>query len=164
MPAVSALAIHNLKAPDLLGNPALLLVLSNVGDEALALALDLPALLEELVGDLVQRDPAAAARDGAKQPVGVVAREVVEAAVLLRARQARRRLLDVDVRDDVGGRVGRLGRALVLLDLEGDGGQVDALADQVADTLQGEHRLRGVGERLVLRCVCAVSGGAFLPC
>lgn len=163
MSAVSTLTINNLESPDLLSNPALLLVLSNVGDEALALALDLPALLEELVSDLVQADPAAAARHGTKQPVGVVAREVVEAAVLLRARQARRGLLDVDVRDDVGGGVGRLGRALVLLDLEGDGGQADALADQVADALQGENRLRGVGERLVL-CVivCAVSGDAFL--
>lgn len=154
MSAVSALAIHNLESPDLLSNPALLLILSNVGDEALTLTLDLPALLEELVGDLVQRDPAAAARDGTKQPVGVVAREVVEAAVLLRARQARRGLLDVDVRDDVGGGVGRLGRALVLLDLDGDGGQADALADEVADALQGEHRLRGVGERLVLCVLC----------
>src|SRR5262245_26921328 len=110
MSAVPALATDILKAPDLLGNPPLLLVLGKIVDEALAITLNDPVLLQELVTDLIQRDPAASAHNSAKQPVGVLAWVVVEAAVLLRARQAGRGLLDIDVHDDVGGRVGRLGR------------------------------------------------------
>lgn len=138
--AVPTLATNDLEAPDLLSGPALLLVLCDVGNE-LAVALNLPALLEEVVRDLIQLSPAAAALDGAKQPVGVLALKVVEAPVLLCAGQTRGGLLDVDVGDDVGGRVGSAGRAFVLLYLDGDGGQTDSLADQEADALKGKHRL-----------------------
>lgn len=148
-PAVPTLVPNSLEAPDLLGSPAFLLVLGRVCDEQ-AVVLNLPALLEVLVRDVAQFLPAAAALDGAKQPVGVLALKVVEAAVLLRAGQARRGLRDVDVGDDVGGRVGRAGRALVLLYLDGDGGEADAHADQETDALEFKHRLRGVRERFVL--------------
>lgn len=147
--AVPTLAIDELEAPDLLGSPALLLVLRRVCNKQ-TVALNLPALLEELVRDLVQLRPAAAALDVAKQPVGVLALKVVKAAVLLRAGQARGGLRNVDVGNDVGRRVGRAWRALVLLYLDGDGGQADSLADQKADALEGKYRLRGVREGLVL--------------
>lgn len=140
IPAVPTHAINDLEAPDLLGNPTLLLVLGDVCNE-LAVALNLPALLEELVRDVVQLRPAAAALDSAEQPVSVLALKVVEAAVLLRAGQARGGLQDVDVDDDVGDGAGRAGRALVLLYVDGDGGETDALADQEADALKGKYRL-----------------------
>lgn len=78
--------------------------------------------------------------------------DLVEAALLPRALEAGGGdLLDVDVRDGVGGGGGGRGGALVLGDLEGDGGVGDGLAEEEGDALEGEAGLDAVGELLVLR-------------
>lgn len=75
---------------------------------------------------------------------------VVDAAALVGRAEPRGRLLDINVREDLGGCVGRLGRRLVLVDVEGDAGQADALAGEVADALEGEEGVCAAGEGLVL--------------
>lgn len=148
MPHVPPLAVDLLKAPDLGGDPSIALALDVAADE-LGLV-GQPALLEEVVVDLVEGDELGVALDVAKQPVRVLAERLVEATVLLGARQARGRLHNVDVGEEVGRRVGRLGRGSVLVDVEGDGGNVDALAREVADALEREDGLGAIGESLVL--------------
>ena len=112
----------------------------------------LPVLLQELVVELGDTGPGAAALDAAKQPVRVRAELVVEAAVLLGALDAAGDdLRDVDVDDVVGGGVWGLGRGRVLGHVEGDGGGGEGLAGEPADALEGEDGLNGVGEGLVLR-------------
>lgn len=121
------------------------------GPRRLRLALQPPAL-EELVLDLRERDELGVALDVAEDPVRVGADDLVEAALLPRALEAGGGdLLDVDVRDGVGGGGGGRGGALVLGDLEGDGGVGDGLAEEEGDALEGEAGLDAVGELLVLR-------------
>ena len=139
-----------MEPPDLPSGPSVVLAVDLAVDEVLAFALHLPAALEVLVVDLVEADPAGLAGAVAEEPVGVVAPCVVDAAALVRGAEPRGGLLNVDVRDDVGGRVGRLGGRLVLVDVEADAGHGDALADQESDALEGQDGLRAVRERLVL--------------
>lgn len=112
----------------------------------------LPVLLQEVVIEIGDGHPGAAALDVAKQPVRVLAPVVVEAAVLLGAGEAAGDGLgNVDVGDDVGAGVGGLGRRLVLVHVKGDGGGAEGLADDPADALEGEDGLNGAGEGFVLR-------------
>lgn len=139
---VPPLAVDDLEPPDLAGRPAVVEALDVAHDE-LGLAV-LPALLEELVGDLgLGGDPPRAALDAAEQPVAVLAEGVVEGAVLGGALDAaRRRLLDVHVRHP--------GLVDVLLDVQRHRRQADGLARQPAHALQRQGRVGRVGEGLVL--------------
>lgn len=148
VPAVPPLAVDLLEAPDLPGLPALGGVLG-LAEEVGAVGV-LPARLEVLVLDLGELDEAALAADVAEEPVRVLAVDVVEAAVLVRGGEARGRLGDVDVRHHVRRGAGRLGGRLVLVHLDDDAGDVDGLAEEVAQALEGEGRVGRVRELLVL--------------
>jgi hypothetical protein len=148
--AVSPLPLDDLEPPNLPGDPAVVLAVDLAEDEGLTLTLNLPALLEVLIVDLVQADPTCLAGDVAEEPVRVVTPYVVNAAALVGRAEARGGLLNVDVGEDVAGGVGRLGGSLVLVDVECDAGHADALADQEADTLKKQDGLRAIRERLVL--------------
>lgn len=146
---MAPLAVDLLEAPDLVGDPLVVLRLDVAQNQRLALALDQPSLLQVLVGDVVEADPAGAALDVAKEPVRVLAPRVVEAAALLGAHAAGR-LVNVNVPAGLAGLVGRVGRRLVLVGLEGQRGGEDALAHEVADALDDEAGLARVGVGVVL--------------
>lgn len=82
----------------------------------------------------------------------MLAEDVVQAAFLRRALDAAcADLLDLDVRDGAAaGFGGRRGRRVEVLDVEGECGRADGFAGQPADSLEGEHRVKGAGLRLVL--------------
>lgn len=177
---VPPLAPDVLEAPDLRRRPAVAHADDVVEDDGVVVAVARrePARPEVLVADVGEPRPARPALDGAKEPVAVGARVVVEAAQLLRRRQARRRLPYVNVRKGAVARGARglrglllgralvllgralvlLGRPLVLLDREADGGEADGLARQIADALDGEPRVGRVGQLLVLFGGRSVSG------
>jgi hypothetical protein len=140
MPHVPPLTLDLLEAPDLSSNPAIVEAFSDTLDE-FAFALNEPALLEKIVLDLVKSDETRAALDVTEQPIRVLAVIEVETAVLLGTCQARGRLGDVNMGDDVGGSVGCLGRGIVLVNIEGDCSHADSLASEVSNALEGEDRL-----------------------
>lgn len=147
--AVVSLSLDGLEAPDLVCRPAVVVVL-DIGADVLAVDLGLPPFLEVLVLALLEGNPLGLAADIAKQPVAVLAVDVIGAAVLLGGGQAAGALDNVNVGDHVGGLVGRVRRALVLRYVERDGGHEDALAHKVADALEDKARLRRIGQRMVL--------------
>lgn len=119
-----------------------------------------PVALQELIRDLRKRNELGVALDVAKDPVRMGADDLVKAALLPRALEARGGdLLDIDVRDGVGGGGGGLGGTLVLGDLEGDGGVGDGLAKEEGDALEGEAGLDAVGQLVVLQGVSEVRQG-----
>jgi len=125
-----------------------------VQNEVLSTRLALqPPLLQVLVVNLVERDPARAAFNLAEEPVAVLAPLPVKATPLVGRAETRGGLLDVDVGEYVGRGVGRLRRRLVLVNVEFNTGQADGLADKKANALEREDRLGAVREGLVLRCV-----------
>lgn len=142
VPHIPPLALHNLETPDLGSRPAVIDRLDPRRDPLGAAVL--PALGQERVAHLQRaRLPLGAALHFAEEPVAVLAVLVVEGAVLGRALDAaRRRLLDVDVRQ---ARVVR-----VLLGVEADGGEADGLAREPADALEREAGVDVAGERFVL--------------
>lgn len=140
MPHVPPLTLDILEAPDLSSDPAIVETFGDALDE-LTLVLDEPALLKKVVLDLVKSDEAGAALDVAEQPIRVLAVVEVQTAVLLCACQARGRLGDVDMGDDVGGSVGCLGRGTVLVNIDGDCSHANSLASEVSNALEGEDRL-----------------------
>lgn len=149
--AISSLPIDRLETPNLLRNPSVVHALHVAKQIRLRLVLDRqPVALQVRILDFIQRNPARLALNVAKEPVRVGAEVVVEAALLVGRGQSAGGLIDVDVRVDVGAGVGGCGRGFVDVDIEVYGSQVDALADNVADALEGEDGLRAVGEGLVL--------------
>lgn len=134
MPHISPFAVDLLEAPDLISDPAVVDAFSDALDE-LAIALDKPASLEEVLLNLIKSDEPGSTPDGAEEPVRVLAVVEIEAAVLVSARQARGRLGDVDVCENVGGCVGGLGRGVVLVDVDGDGSQANCLTSEISDAL-----------------------------
>lgn len=101
VPHMSPLAVDLLEAPDLISDPAVVDAFSDALDE-LAIALGKPASLEEVLLNLIKSDEPGSTLDGAEEPVRVLAVVEVEAAVLMSAAQARGRLGDVDVGENVG--------------------------------------------------------------
>ena len=134
VPAVPALALDVLEAPDLAGLPAVADAL-DVALDGLALGgLGEPALAEEVVLDVGELDPVGLAADLAEDLVLVLARLAVELAQLGGALDAAGgRLFNVDV-DDAG-------RVLVLLDVQGDGRHANGFARHPADALLGARAL-----------------------
>lgn len=59
-------------------------------------------------------------------------------------------LFDVDVGEEFGGGVGRVGGCGVLVDVECDGGGVDGSVEELGDVLDGEDGVDGIGEGFVL--------------
>lgn len=140
---MSPLAIDSLETPNLGRRPAIALALYMTQDEVLLSWCSLrdPVLLQKSIIHFIEANPAGLALDGTKEPIRVLAENVVEAAQLGGGGETGSGLLNVDV-DDVIGAGGRgLGGAGVLVDSYGDFGETDALADEEADALESESRL-----------------------
>lgn len=152
---VATLPIYLLESPDLGSSPSGILAL-NMAQDKLAIALDLPPILQVRLLNLIQGDPGTPALDMAKQPVSVVAVGVIQASLLLGVGKPRSRLIDVDVGEDVGGLIRRLGGSLVLVHGDADGRIADASADEVSDTLDGQGGISRLGQLLVLDCCAKV--------
>lgn len=156
--AVASLPVNSLESPDLFRSPGhmslgrVLRIAHNKGSNQLlgGIALDLPAALEKVVVDIVNRHPLRLAPNLAEDLVGVVARNVVEAALLLGGGDTSGRLVQVDVSDNVGGGVSLLGGCLVLVDVEGDGGEGDGGAHHVSHALDDEAGVGGSRKGFVL--------------
>lgn len=156
--AVASLAIDGLETPNLFRRPdditrirSLRLALHEGSDQLLGvIALDFPTALEEIILDVVNRHPLRLALDLAKDLVVVLARHVVEAALLLGGGDTGGRLVQVDVGDDVGGRVSLLRGCLVLVDFDGDGGHGDTSAGEVTNTLESQAGVCIAGDGFVL--------------
>jgi hypothetical protein len=134
---VAALAVDVHEAPDLDGLPAVLVRGDGVLDQV---ALSDPALLEEVVGELLLLDEDGGGFGVAEDPVGALLGDTVEGALLVGGLEAGSGLVGLDLGDAAD---------VVLLELDLDGGGADGLADDEADTLDAETLVNGVGELLV---------------
>lgn len=158
IPYVFPLALDHLEPPDLRRRPAAVLaldirddVLLAVGAALLLVPLQEPCL-QILVVDVLDVQPPRLPLDRPKEPVAVVAEEVVEAALLRGALDAARAdLVDLDVRDGAArGLSGRGGRRVEVLDVERERAGRDRLAGQPADALEGEDWVKVAGLGFVL--------------
>lgn len=128
MPAVPALALDVLEAPDLVGLPAAADALDVALDGLALQRLREPALFEKVLFHVGDLDPVGLAADLAEDLVLVLARLAVELAQLGGALNAARgRLLNVNVHG--------AGVVFVLLDVQGDGRHANGFARHPADAL-----------------------------
>lgn len=149
-PRIVPLPIHDSESPDLPPRPALLLIVHETLHEQLSIRARLllitrqPALLQEVIGDVLEARPAGLPHQLAEDMVLVLALRPVQRALLRRALDApRRRLVDVDVRHPV---------FQVLLRVQRDGREADGFARPPSDALEDEDGIGVVREGFIL-CV-----------
>lgn len=138
-----SLTIYDLEPPDLSGSPAVVVTFHEAIDERLVdlFIVELPAFLEEFVIQLTEGDPMTTTPTRPEQPITVRTPRVVQTAVLLCASEASGGLLAVDMRENIGGGVGRFRWRLILIDGNRDAREPNAFTEEKPDALQCEAGL-----------------------
>ena len=100
--AVPPIAVHFLETIQLAGDPAIFNALGVCHDKIMTgSARNLPVVVDLIVGDLVNGNPAASSVQCAKEPVSMLTKDIVEATLLMRGSEPGSRLLGVKMGDNI---------------------------------------------------------------